>query len=214
MIRLSVYQRVLADMVCDGRRTVSSEELADRAGVNAATVRKDLSFFGSFGTRGTGYDAAFLAGQIDRAFGAERDWPVAIVGIGNLGRALANSESFFARGSRVAGLFDVDAAVVGTWVRAHRVRHIDDLGTLPPGDQPALGVVATPARAAQLVADALVAAGVPAILNFAPRVITAPPHVLVRRVDLSVELQVLAFHLNGAGWEQPAPDVAVRGRSS
>jgi|SRR5579875_2398192 len=192
VVRLPLYQRILAEMLRAGATTVSSEELAARAGVNAAKVRKDFSLFGSFGTRGTGYDTAFLAAQIDRALGADREWPIAIVGIGNLGRALANSDGFSSHGFRVAGLYDVDARVVGSTVGGRRVRHLDDLGSDEP---PSIGVIATPAIAAQAVADALVGAGVASILNFAPRVLAVPTGVLVRYVDLSIELQVMSFFL-------------------
>lgn len=192
MVRLPVYQRILAELLRAGSGTVSSEQLATLARVNAAKVRKDLSLLGSFGTRGTGYDAAFLMAQIDKALGVDRDWPVAIVGIGNLGRALVNSEGFSSRGFRVAALYDVDAEVVGEQVGPVVVRHVDHLANL--ADRLAIGVIATPADAAQGVADALVAAGVGSILNFAPRVLTVPPDVLLRYVDLSIELQVLSFY--------------------
>ncbi len=134
------------------------------ARVNAAKVRKDLSLLGSFGTRGTGYDAAFLMAQIDRALGVDRDWPVAIVGIGNLGRALVNSEGFSSRGFRVAAVFDVDPSVVGQQVGPVTVRHADELAKLAPDDRPMSGMVATPAVAALDMADALVAMGVTSIL--------------------------------------------------
>ncbi len=194
MVRLPVYQRILAELVRGGFTTVSSEQLASRARVNAAKVRKDLSLLGSFGTRCTGYDAAFLISQIDRALGVGRDWPVVVVGIGNLGRALVNSEGFSSRGFRVAALFDVDPAVVGQQVGPVTVRHADELGTLAAVDRPVIGVVATPAMAAQEVADALVGIGVKSILNFAPRVLAVPTDVLLRYVDLSIELQVLTFY--------------------
>ncbi|HTX62465.1 MAG TPA: redox-sensing transcriptional repressor Rex [Acidimicrobiales bacterium] len=192
VVRLPLYQRILAEMLRAGATTVSSEELAVRARVNAAKVRKDFSLFGSFGTRGTGYDTAFLAAQIDRALGADRDWPIAIVGIGNLGRALANSDGFSSHGFRVSGLYDVHADVVGARVGGHTVRHLDELFG---GPRAAIGVVSTPAAAAQPVADALVAAGVVSILNFAPRVLSVPVGILVRYVDLSIELQVMSFFL-------------------
>jgi redox-sensing transcriptional repressor len=192
VLRLPIYQRILAEMLRAGATTVSSEELAGRARVNAAKVRKDFSLFGSFGTRGTGYDTAFLATQIDRALGADRDWPIVIVGIGNLGRALANSDGFSSHGFRVSGLYDVDPAVVGATLGGVAVRHLDDLAV---DGRPAIGVIATPASAAQAVADALVAAGVASILNFAPRVLAVPTGVLVRYVDLSIELQVMSFFL-------------------
>jgi redox-sensing transcriptional repressor len=196
VVRLPVYQRVLAELVRNGVKTVSSDELADRSRVNAATVRKDFSLFGSFGTRGTGYDATFLLSQIDRALGADRDWPIVIVGVGNLGHALANSDGFSSRGFRVAGLFDVDPAVVGDRVGSLTVRHLDELAHGARPVRPVIGVVTTPASAAQVAADVLVAAGVASILNFAPRVLTVPPGVLVRNVDLSVELQAISFLLS------------------
>lgn len=200
IVRLPLYQRILSELRRAGVTTVSSEELAERAGVNAAKVRKDFSLFGSFGTRGTGYDTAYLAGQIDRALGADREWPIAIVGIGNLGRALANSDGFSSHGFRVAGLFDVDPFTVGTRVGSLTVRHLDELVPLAHGDggaqRPAIGVISTPAGAAQTVADVLVAAGVASIVNFAPRVLHLPAGVLVRYVDLSVELQVMSFLLS------------------
>lgn len=192
VVRLPLYQRILAEMLRAGATTVSSEELAARARVNAAKVRKDFSLFGSFGTRGTGYDTAFLASQIDRALGADRDWPIVIVGIGNLGRALANSDGFASHGFRVAALYDVDPGIVGRRVGGLEVRHLDELAG---EERPSIGVIATPAAAAQAVADSLVAAGVASILNFAPRVLSVPSGVLVRYVDLSIELQVISFFL-------------------
>ena len=194
VVRLPVYQRVLAELLEADHATVSSEQLARLARVNAAKVRKDLSLLGSFGTRGTGYDAAFLVAQIAKALGADRDWPVVIVGLGNLGRALANSEGFSSRGFRVVGVFDVDPKVVGSSVARLVVRHVDDLARVAAEVMPAIGVVATPAAAAQSVADALVAAGVTSILNFAPAVLNVPPSVIRRDVDLSTELQVLSFY--------------------
>jgi redox-sensing transcriptional repressor len=192
VVRLPLYQRILSELLGAGTTTVSSEELAARARVNAAKVRKDFSLFGSFGTRGTGYDAAFLAAQIDRALGADRDWPIVIVGIGNLGRALANSDGFSSHGFRIAGLYDVDPGIVGATVAGHVVRHVDELAA---SERPAIGVIATPASGAQAVADQLAAAGAASILNFAPRVLSVPAGVLVRYVDLSIELQVMSFFL-------------------
>jgi len=198
VVRLPVYQRILAERLGAGEQTVSSEQLAERARVNAAKVRKDLSLLGSFGTRGTGYDTAFLIAQIDRALGVHRDWPVAVVGIGNLGRALVNSEGFSLHGFRIADLYDRDPNVVGQRVGPLLVRHIDDLHEPATGEAPAIGVVSTPAAAAQEVADALVNAGVRSILNFAPRVLTVPLGVILRYVDLSIELQVISFYLSRA----------------
>jgi redox-sensing transcriptional repressor len=193
VLRLPVYQRILAEYLRSEQTTVSSEQLANLARVGAAKVRKDLSLLGSFGTRGTGYDTAFLMAQIDHALGVDQDWPVAIVGIGNLGRALANSEGFSSRGFRVASCFDVRREVVGTRVGGVAVRHVDELAGLSAAERPAIGVVSTPAVSAQEVADAFVAIGVRSILNFAPRVLQVPPEVHLRYVDLSIELQVMSF---------------------
>ena len=193
MARLPVYQRILEELLRSGTTTVSSELLASAAQLNAAKVRKDLSLLGSFGMRGTGYDVAFLLGQIDRALGAERDWPVIVVGIGHLGTALANSEGFSTRGFHVEALFDADPKVVGRPVAGLAVRPIASLREVADAAPRAIGVVATPALAAQEVTDALVSIGVTAILNFAPQVLTVPSHVLLRQVDLGTELQVLSF---------------------
>jgi redox-sensing transcriptional repressor len=194
VVRLPIYQRLLSELCRSGQSTVSSEQLAELAGVNAAKVRKDLSHLGSFGTRGTGYDTAFLLAQMDRALGVDLDWPVGVVGIGNLGRALVNSAGFSSHGFRVAALFDSDPSVVGTRIGSTTVQSIDVLPTLTGPDVPAIGVVATPATAAQEVTNALVGIGVRSILNFAPTVLSVPAHVLLRYVDLSIELQVMSFY--------------------
>jgi redox-sensing transcriptional repressor len=194
VVRLPIYQRILSDLVRSGMTTVSSEQLAGLARVNAAKVRKDLSLLGSFGMRGTGYDASFLITQIDRALGLGRDWPIVIVGVGNLGRALVNSEGFSSHGFRVAGLFDVAPDVIGQKVGPVVVLSTEELAEAAREIQPAIGVIATPATAAQEVTDALVTVGVRSILNFAPKVLSVPSEVLVRYVDLSIELQVMSFY--------------------
>jgi redox-sensing transcriptional repressor len=194
VVRLPVYQRILAELVRNRVSTVSSEQLAAMARVNAAKVRKDLSLLGSFGTRGSGYDPEFLISQIDRALGVDQNWSVAVVGIGNLGRALINSAGFASRGYQVSALFDVDPAVVGEEIRGMKVRHMDEIATLRLAERPAIGVITTPGWAAQQVADLLVEVGVTSLLNFAPRVLTVPPTVHLRYVDLSIELQVLGFY--------------------
>src|SRR4051812_22280803 len=174
--------------------TISSERLAELAGVNAAKVRKDLSYLGSLGTRGVGYDVEFLLFEISRELGLTRDWPVVIVGLGNLGHALANYKGFTARGFQVVGLVDVDPARVGEEIAGIKVRHLDELSALAKEVRPSIGVIATPANVAQDVADLLVNAGVTSILNFAPGVISVPEGVAVRKVDLSIELQILSFY--------------------
>ena len=131
VIRLPVYQRILLELVRAGTTTVASDQLADMARVNASKVRKDLSFLGSFGTRGSGYDTQFLLAQIDRELGLDGDWPVAIVGLGNLGRALANSQGFTSRGFRVCGLFDVEPdAGRAAEIQGSTVHHLDDFETV------------------------------------------------------------------------------------
>jgi redox-sensing transcriptional repressor len=196
VVRLPVYQRILLELVRAGTATVASDQLAEMARVNASKVRKDLSFLGSFGTRGSGYDTKYLLSQIDRELGIDGDWPVAVVGLGNLGRALANSQGFTSRGFRVCSLFDVEPSLVGSRIHGLTVQHLDDFETVAAADLPSIGVIATPAAVAQDVADRMVAAGVGSLLNFAPKVLTVPPTVLLRYVDLSIELQVMSFYLS------------------
>lgn len=196
--RLPVYHRVLTALADQGAGTVSSEELALASGVTSAKLRKDLSHLGSYGTRGVGYDVEFLLYQIARVLGLTQDWPVVIVGIGSLGHALARYGGFASRGFRVVGLLDSDPARLGELVRAGDedvpVRAIAELETVVAEGAVTIGVIATPAAAAQQVCDRLVRAGVTSILNFAPTVLTVPAGVDLRRVDLAVELQILAFH--------------------
>nr|WP_308249806.1 redox-sensing transcriptional repressor Rex [Sphaerisporangium fuscum] len=192
--RLPLYLRALNGLAERGTATVSSEDLAVAAGVNSAKLRKDLSHLGSYGTRGVGYDVQYLIYQISRELGLTQDWAVAIVGVGNLGRALANYGGFVSRGFRVAALFDADASVVGERLVGMTVDHIDELENVIKKRGVSIVVIATPASAAQEVADRVIAAGVTSILNFAPVVLSVPDGVDVRKVDLSTELQILAFH--------------------
>ena len=194
MARLPVYLRSLFEVAEAKTPTISSERLAELAGVNAAKVRKDLSYLGSYGTRGVGYDVEFLLYQISRELGLTQDWPVVIVGLGNLGHALANYRGFMARGFRIVALVDADQAKVGEQIGELAVRHISELPEVVATEQVAIGIIATPAAAAQDVADQLVEAGVTSVLNFAPSVISVPPHVSLRKVDLSIELQILSFY--------------------
>lgn len=192
--RLPVYLRLLMEQGAAGVDSISSEGLAELAGVNAAKVRKDLSYLGSYGTRGVGYEVDYLVYQIRRELGLDHDWPVVIVGAGNLGQALAGYGGFGERGFPVGGIVDVDESKVGTVVGGARVRHIDDLGQIVLSKQISIGVIATPPAAAQDAADRLVRAGVTSILNFAPVVLSVPAGVSVRKVDLAVELQILSYH--------------------
>ncbi|WP_435969476.1 redox-sensing transcriptional repressor Rex [Streptomyces sp. Qhu_M48] len=192
--RLPLYLRALTALSERSVPTVSSEELAAAAGVNSAKLRKDFSYLGSYGTRGVGYDVEYLVYQISRELGLTQDWPVVIVGIGNLGAALAGYGGFASRGFRVAALIDADPAMTGKPVAGIPVQHSDELEKIIEEDGVSIGVIATPAGVAQQVCDRLVAAGVTSILNFAPTVLSVPDGVDVRKVDLSIELQILAFH--------------------
>jgi redox-sensing transcriptional repressor len=192
--RLPVYLRILSDQFEADVTKISSEELAELAGVNAAKVRKDLSYLGSYGTRGVGYEVEFLVYQIRRELGLTHDWPVVIVGAGNMGQALAGYNGFGDRGFPVGGIVDIDDAKVGAVVGGVRVRHLSELIQVVAARNISIGVIATPGLAAQDAADALVAAGVTSILNFAPTVINVPHGISVGKVDLAVELQILAYH--------------------
>jgi redox-sensing transcriptional repressor len=191
--RLPLYLRSLVEL--NGRTpTVSSERLAELAGVNAAKVRKDLSYLGSYGTRGVGYDVQYLVFQMSRELGLTQDWPVVIVGVGNLGQALANYAGFRDRGFPVAALVDADPGKVGKRIGDHIVRHIDELPVVAEELGVAIGIIATPASVAQEIADRLVAAGITSVLNFAPSVVSVPDGASLRKVDLASELQILSFY--------------------
>ncbi len=192
--RLPVYLRALVGLSERGIGTCSSEELAAATGVNSSKLRKDLSYLGSYGTRGVGYDVEYLRYQIAREIGVTQDLPVVIVGIGNLGHALANYSGFSSRGFRIVALLDADPVRVGEEVGGLPIGGLDDLEDIVTRERIAIGVIATPAAAAQEVCDRLVGAGVTSILNFAPTVLAVPDGVDVRKVDLSIELQILAYH--------------------
>jgi redox-sensing transcriptional repressor len=192
--RLPVYLRALHALAESGRTTVSSEALAAASGVGSAKLRKDLSHLGSYGTRGVGYDVAELEAHISGVLGLGQRWSVVLVGVGNLGQALAGYGGFDDRGFRIAALLDADPARVGETVAGLAVRHVDELADVVRDERVSIGVIATPAEAAQDVCDRLVAAGVRSVLNFAPAVLQVPADVDVRRVDLSNELQILSFH--------------------
>jgi len=192
--RLPLYYRALLELSESGVDTVSSERLAGLGGVNAAKVRKDLSYLGSYGTRGVGYEVAFLLERIARELGLTHEWPVVIVGLGNLGQALANYRGFEARGFEVLALVDDDPEKVGRKANGRLIESLDSLPTLVAERGITIGIIATPASAAQSVADRLVEAGVHSILNFAPAVVTVPAGVSLRKVDLATELQILSFY--------------------
>ena len=192
--RLATYLRVLTTFGDDAISTVSSEELASAAGVNSAKLRKDLSYLGSYGIRGVGYDVGTLTEQISRTLGLTVHHSVALIGVGNLGQALAGYAGFASRGFRIAALLDADRTRVGSRMRGLTVRDIADLEDVLAEHAITIAVLAVPGSAAQSVCDRLVQAGVSSILNFAPVVLSVPGHVHLRKVDLAAELQILSFH--------------------
>ncbi len=204
--RLPVYLRALTTLTDEGVDVCSSIQLAAAAGVNPAKLRKDLSYLGSYGTRGVGYDVEYLRYQIERELGQTQDWDVVIVGVGHLGSALSTYRGFSTRGIRIAALVDTDPKRIGTEVGGIEVAALSDLPDIVRRHHVAIAIIATPAESAQDVTDALVAAGVTSILNFAPAIVSVPDGVDVRKVDLSIELQILAYHeqrkaANGRGEE-------------
>jgi redox-sensing transcriptional repressor len=192
--RLPVYLQLLVEQAELGIDSISSDGLAELAGVNAAKVRKDLSYLGSYGTRGVGYEVDYLVFQIRRELGLEHEWPVVIVGAGNLGQALAGYGGFNERGFPVAGSVEIAPAKLDAVVGGVRFRPLSDLAQIVSSKGVSIGVVATPPGAAQDAADKLVKVGVTSILNFAPVVLSVPAGVTVRKVDLAVELQILSYH--------------------
>lgn len=190
--RLPAYLQALTELSEAGSRRVASEELASVTGVRSAQLRKDLSYLGTYGVRGVGYDVSQLIDEITAELGLTQDWPVIIVGMGNMGRALAAYGGFGQRGFRIVALADDDPSIVGDSVQGLPVCRLAD--SLAANERLAIGVITTPADQAQQIADRLVEHGVHSILNFAAIALRVPSTVDVRRVDLSTELQILAFH--------------------
>lgn len=192
--RLPTYLRALIELAGGDTATVSSDHLAELVGVNPATVRRDLASLNITGTRGVGYDVKYLVFEISVELGLNQEWPVTVVGAGNLGRALANYAGLTERGFPIRCMFDTDDEKVGTDVSGIPVRHLDDLTSVVAELGIAVGVIATPADGAQQAADQLVDAGVTSVLNFTAHPIVVPDHIVVRRVDLATELQILSFY--------------------
>lgn len=210
--RLTLYLRALNAMLADGAENVSSEALAEAVGVGSANVRKDLSYLGSYGVRGVGYDAAQLGRRIAQVLGLTQEWRVAIIGAGNLGRALAGYAGFESRGFDVVALFDSDQMLIGTEIGWLRVSDVADLERVLERTRANMAVLALPAGVAQEVCNRVVAAGVQSILSFAPVVLQVPGTVNLRKVDMATELQILAYHarrLQDPGQDRaPGPDPA------
>ncbi|MDW7674096.1 MAG: redox-sensing transcriptional repressor Rex [Bacillota bacterium] len=195
IIRLSVYSRYLHQLDQKGVITISSGEIAEGVGVSPAQVRKDLAYFGEFGTRGVGYNVKELHGHIMKILGLNHKWPIVIVGAGNLGTALSMYKGFTERGFVVSGIFDNDESKIGTEIGGITIQPIANLTRVIRDQKVEIGVITVPANYCQEIANIMIEAGVNAILNFAPKVINVPPHIEVRNVDLSVNLEVLTFNL-------------------
>ncbi|MEX2315646.1 MAG: redox-sensing transcriptional repressor Rex [Pirellulales bacterium] len=191
--RLSLYLRELQHLVRDGRATISSSQLGQLLGFTDAQVRKDLAYFGHFGHPGIGYRCGELITEIRHILGTDREWIVTMVGVGNLGRALLRYKGFAAQGFRIVAAFDADARVVGTSLEGIPVYSLDRLGDMVRKQQIQIGLITVPAAGAQQVADQLVAAGILGIVNFAPVTLSLPPQVSVVGVDLTTELEQIAF---------------------
>ncbi len=195
VMRLSVYSRFLEQADRHGIIIVSSGDIAEGVGVSPAQVRKDLAYFGEFGTRGVGYNVSSLYQQIRRILGLNREWLVVLVGAGKLGSALARYQGFLSRGFRIIGVFDNDPKQFGRKLNGTTIMPISQLDEVVQREGVEIGIITVPAGAAQEVADRLAAAGIKAILNFSPRVLNVPSRIVVRSVDFSVNLEVLTFNL-------------------
>jgi redox-sensing transcriptional repressor len=191
--RLSLYLRELQHLVRDGNETTSSTQLGRLLGFTDAQVRKDLAYFGQFGYPGIGYRCSELIGAIKRILGTDQPWSAAIVGLGNLGRALMGYRGFQDQGFQIVAAFDIDPAKVGQRVEGIPVHHLDDCTRIASEQNIRLAIIAVPSASAQKVADALVAAGIEGILNFAPVTLTLPKQVHIVGVDLAIELEQLSF---------------------
>ena len=191
--RLSLYLRELQHLVRDGNETTSSTQLGRLLGFTDAQVRKDLAYFGQFGYPGIGYRCGELIAAIKGILGTNLPWPLAIIGLGNLGRALMGYKGFQQQGFQIAAAFDVDPAKVGKPVDGIPVHHLDDISSVAAAHKIRLAIIAVPSPSAQKVADALVAAGIEGILNFAPVTLNLPKHVRTVGVDLAIELEQLSF---------------------
>ncbi|MCS7168793.1 MAG: redox-sensing transcriptional repressor Rex [Gemmatales bacterium] len=217
VIRLSWYLRQVQMMAQAGAVRISSQELADGLGVTAAQVRKDLAAIGSLGHPGVGYRPQELAQAIRHVLGLDRQWSVVLVGVGNLGRALVRYGGFRVQGFQVVALFDSDPDKVGQEVEGLRIRPMEELASAVAELAAQLAIITVPASAAQSVADRLVAAGIRGILNFAPVVLRVPPSVSLVSVDLTVQLEQLAYLVltSGRSYAKSAfarPSYSVRAR--
>ncbi len=194
--RLPIYLRALTQLMQQGQEITSSHELGQRLGISSAQIRKDLSHFGEFGKQGTGYQISHLQAQLKQILQVDREWPMIVVGAGDLGRAIAHYAGFVERGFRVVGVFDNDPNKIGTGVGNLKVRSTSELSDFVRQNKIRLAMIAVPATHAQAVCDTLVEAGVRAILNYAPITLTVPEYVYVQYIDPAVHLQRMTYYLD------------------
>ncbi len=194
-MRLSIYSRYLHQLLEEDIETISSGEIAEGVGVSSAQVRKDLAYFGEFGTRGVGYRVDELYGHLMKILGLDRSWNAIIIGAGKLGSALALYQGFAERGFNIKAIIDVDPNKIGVRLNDMEVESIEFLERRVKEERISVGLITVPAAVAQEVTDLLIEAGVKAILNFSPRVLKVPSDIILRNVDLSVNLEVLSFNL-------------------
>lgn len=193
--RLPIYLRALNRLVAEGREVTSSHELGQRLGISSAQIRKDLSHFGGFGKQGTGYQIAYLIEQLKQVLQVDREWEVALVGAGDLGRAVAHYKGFLYRGFKIVCVFDNDPNKIGQHIGDLVVQPVADIQTVIPQQQIKMAMIAAPAEAAQEIADQLIEAGVRAILNYAPINLNVPENVHVQHIDPVVHLQRMTYYL-------------------
>lgn len=209
--RLPIYLRALELMARAGQDITSSQELSERLGISSAQIRKDLSHFGEFGKQGTGYDVEFLRAQLRKILHVDRVWDMALVGAGDLGRALAHYRGFENRGFRIAAIFDVDPQKIGKKLAGIPIEDVSTIPEVLPQRGIRIGIIAVPTEAAQEVADLLVQGGVQAILNYAPIRLSVPEYVRVEYIDPVIALQSMTYYL---GNESQEPDERANRRSS
>ncbi len=193
--RLSTYYRTLSNLIEQGIETVSSDEIAEINNITSAQVRKDLSFFGSFGKRGLGYNTKALREEISKILGLKKEWNIALVGVGNIGRALIDYEEFRKQGFIFKALFDKDVNKIGKEIKGLRIYDINDACYVCKEKKIEIGIIAVPAKSAQAVVDAMVSCGIRAFLNFAPITIKVPANVMVKNENMSIELEALSYYL-------------------
>lgn len=196
--RVSLYLRQLETLLRAGQQTISSNQLGEALRITDAQVRKDLAYFGQFGYPGIGYRVAELRDSLKAILGTDRTWQVALIGAGNLGRALLGYRGFVERGFQIAAVFDSDASLVGKLIQGQEIYSLDRLGELIQAKGLQMAVLAVPATAAEQVIDRVVAAGIVGILNFAPVQLKVPPEVNVVSVDLGLQFEQLAFQVSQA----------------